>query len=150
MTSSSPSSAGASSPVSQFTCEQATIVVVGVTAFASSLNGTARTFAPRALATSSGPIIPGCSLSDVTISSPSPAPMPASTPPIPSVVDVVSAISDTSACSTLRVAGAQVVEQVVTAHEVLEDAALGGLRSELGGGLLGASRGIGPSVPAFR
>ena len=47
--------------VRQFTCEQATSVVRGPTASASSANGTARIAAPRSRAAISGPIRPGCS-----------------------------------------------------------------------------------------
>jgi hypothetical protein len=69
--------------LSQFTCEAATSVVVAPTALASSANGTSRTVAPRWRAAISGPISPGCSESEVTISSPGPISIPASTMPSP-------------------------------------------------------------------
>jgi hypothetical protein len=95
-TSSSASSAGASSPDTQPTCELTTTVVVAVTAFASSSNGTRRTVAPSSRAAFSGPITPGCSWSEETISSPGPRPIPAMTLAIPSLVEVVSATSSTA------------------------------------------------------
>ena len=94
-TSTSESSAGASSPVRQLMCEQATSVVRSRTALASSANGTARISTPRCRAAISGPIRPGCSSVEVTISSPGPMSMPASTLPSPSLVPVVSAMSST-------------------------------------------------------
>jgi hypothetical protein len=89
-------SAGATSPVIQFTCEAATSVVVARTALASSANGTARTVAPRWRAAISGPNSPGCSLSEVTISSPGPMSSPARMLPSPLLVPVVTATSSTS------------------------------------------------------
>ena len=71
--SSSPSAAGASSPVTHETCEQATSVVRRADGVGELLRAaTAVTFTPRARATTSGPSRPGCSLSAVTISSPGP------------------------------------------------------------------------------
>jgi hypothetical protein len=83
--------------VIQFTCEAATSVVVARTPAASSANGTARTVAPRWRAAINGPSRPGCSLSEVTISSPGPMSMPARTQPSPWLVPVVTATSSGSA-----------------------------------------------------
>ena len=96
-TSTCASSSGASSPETHPTCEQTTSVVVARTSFASSENGTSRTVAPRSRAAFSGPITPGCSWSEETISSPGPRSIPAITAPIPSLVEVVSATSSTAA-----------------------------------------------------
>ena len=87
--------------MTQETCEHATSVVCAPTASAMSRNGTARTVAPRARAATSGPISPGCSLSEVTISSPGPSSSPAITVPRPSLVEVFSARSATSHPSTV-------------------------------------------------
>ena len=99
-TSSSASAAGATSPVTHDTCEQATSVVRAVTASGISCSGTAVTRTPRPRAAISGPTRPGCSLSDVTISSPAPSSSPASTTPRPSLVEVVRATSFADAFST--------------------------------------------------
>ena len=76
-------------------CEQATSAVVGPTASASWANGTARIWAPRWRAAINGPISPGCSSVEVTISTPGPISIPASTLPSPSLVPVASARSST-------------------------------------------------------
>ena len=81
-------------------------------------NGTARISAPRSRAAISGPISPGCSSSEVTISSPGPMSIPASTLPSPSLVEVVSAMSSTRGAEQLRVARAQLVLELEPALEV--------------------------------
>ncbi len=76
-------------PVVQSTCWHATRLVCGPTASRTSASGTARTVAPRPRAAISGPYSAGCSVSDVTISSPAPRPRPATIRPTPSDVDEV-------------------------------------------------------------
>ncbi len=92
---------GARRPLIQLTCEHATSRVAGETASASCSNGTARTAMPRwARAAASGPVKPGCSSSEVRISSPGRRSRPVSTRTMPSLVQVVSAMSSGSAFSS--------------------------------------------------
>ena len=151
-TSTSASSAGAISPVIQRRARRRR-------ASSSRVHGVgelART-APRGpsrrawRAAISGPSSPGCSVSEVTISSPGPRSSPASTDPSPSLVALVSATSSTRAAEHPRVARAQLVLQLGRRVEVRARTALRrALRVERRLRRSTAARGTGPSVPAFR
>ncbi len=148
--SSSASSVGAISPFTHETCEQATSVVVAVTALATSFSGTARTFTPRMRATTSGPSRPGCSVSLVTISCPGPRSSPASTDPSPSLVEVFSATSSTAQPSTRAYASRSFVCPAWRASKCVTNRPSASWDSSASFAARTAALGTGPSVPAFR
>ena len=149
-TGTSASSAGAISPVIQFTCEAATSVVFASTASASCANGTARTVAPSRRAAISGPIRPGCSLSEVMISSPGPRSIPARTYPSPALVPVVTATCSASQPITraypARRSSVSCMRRSKCGHS-RPSTASAAISVEA---CSAAARGIGPSVPEFR
>ena len=148
--SSSPSAAGATSPVTHETCEHATSVVRLVTASAVSLSGTAVTFTPRERATTSGPIRPGCSLSEVTISSPGPRSSPASIAASPSLVELFSATSATGQPSTRAYASRRASCPPRRASKCVMYRPSASCESSAARAASAALAGTGPSVPAFR
>ena len=124
--SSSASAVGAISPVIHETCEQATSVVrarhgVGDVA----QRHRSHLHAARARPRSAGRAGRGARCRTVTISWPGPRSSPASTPPSPSLVDVLSATSSTAQPSTRAYAARSFVERACRASKCVPEPPVG-------------------------